>query len=409
MTRLVPVRNFFARNRRVFTLGFSALMISSTGDLLAGATLGSMNQTLSQIAGLMILIPAAIGMRGNIFGALGSRLGTAMNLGIFELSFRKGSLLRQNFDASMLLTIIISFLMGVLASGIAGILGVEIGGVQVLVFISVLGGFLAGIILVFINILVATIGFRRGWDIDNISAPIITAAGDVVTLPMLFLAAILIRDEILPMLVIDVFAICLLLLTCYLTWRVFRMPRNETKRIVLVSVPVLVLCTLLDIGAGLTIDHELETLVASAALLVMIPPFLEDANALGGILTSRLASLLHMGLLEPRRIPGKLALENFIIIYIFALWVFTLVGVTAYVVAVLLGLGAPSLISMVSISLIAGLLTVTFLNIISYYVAIYTFRFNLDPDDHSIPITSSSIDFVGAVFFILCVILLGGI
>lgn len=409
VTRLAPVRKFFARNRRVFTLGFSALMISSTGDLLAGATLGSMNQTLSQIAGLMILIPAAIGMRGNIFGALGSRLGTAMNLGIFELSFRKGSLLRQNFDASMLLTIIISFLMGILAAGIAGALGVETGSVQVLVFISVLGGFLAGIILVFINILVATIGFRRGWDIDNISAPIITAAGDVVTLPMLFFAAILVRDEILPMLVIDVFAVCLLLLTCYLTWKVFRMPRNETKRIVLVSIPVLVLCTLLDIGAGLTIDHELETLVASAALLVMIPPFLEDANALGGILTSRLASLLHMGLLEPRRIPGKLALENFIIIYIFALWVFTLVGVTAYIVAVLLGLGAPSLLSMVSISLIAGLLTVTFLNIISYYVAIYTFRFNLDPDDHSIPITSSSIDFVGAVFFILCVILLGGL
>ncbi|MCU0860804.1 MAG: magnesium transporter [Methanomassiliicoccales archaeon] len=409
MAGIEPVRHFFLRNRKVFTLGFAALMISSLGDLLAGATLGSMNQTLSQIAGLMILIPAAIGMRGNIFGALGSRLGTAMNIGTFELSMRKGSLLRQNFEASLLLTIIMSFLMGVMASGIASLLGVETEGVQVFVFISVVGGFLAGVVLVLINILVATVGFKRGWDIDNFSAPIITAAGDVVTLPMLFLAAILVRDDLIPMLLIDAFALALLLLTLYLVWRVVRMPENEIKRVVIVTAPVLVLCALLDIGAGLTIEHELETLVASAALLVMIPPFLEDANALGGILTSRLASLLHMGLLEPRRLPGKVALENFAIIYIFALWVFTLVGVMAYIVAVLLSLGSPSLLSMVGISLVAGLLTVTVLNLLSYYVAIYTFRFNLDPDDHSIPITSSAIDLVGAVFFIACVIMLGGV
>ena len=154
------------------------MMISSVGDLLAGATLGSMTGTLSQLAGLMILIPPAIGMRGNIFGALGSRLGTAMNIGTFEMSMKKGSLLRQNFEASLLLTIVMSFLMGIMAAGIATLLGVEAAGMEVFVFISVIGGTLAGIVLVFINILVASVGFKRGWDIDNFSAPIITAAGD---------------------------------------------------------------------------------------------------------------------------------------------------------------------------------------------------------------------------------------
>jgi mgtE-like transporter len=356
----------------------------------------------------MILIPPAIGMRGNIFGALGSRLGTAMNIGTFEMSMKKGSLLRQNFEASLLLTIVMSFLMGIMAAGIATLLGVEAAGMEVFVFISVIGGTLAGIVLVFINILVASVGFKRGWDIDNFSAPIITAAGDVVTLPMLFLAAILVQDDLIPMPVIDAFAVALLVIAGYLVWRVMRMPLNETKRIFIQTAPVLVLCILLDIGAGLIIDNELETLVASAALLVIIPPFLEDANALGGILTSRLSSMLHMGLLAPKRIPDKIALENFAIIYIFGLWVFTLVGVTAYIVALALGLESPSLISMVGLSLFAGLLTVTALNLISYYVAIYTFKFNLDPDDHSIPITSSAIDFVGAIFFIGTVMMLGG-
>jgi len=41
--------------------------------------------------------------------------------------------------------------------------------------------------------------------------------------------------------------------------------------------------------------------------------------------------------------------------------------------------------------------------------AVFTFKFNLDPDDHSIPITSSAIDFVGAIFFIAVVVLIGGL
>jgi len=403
------VRGFVSRNRKVFTLGFVGLMISSVGDLLAGATLGSMTETLSALVGLMILIPPAIGMRGNIFGALGSRLGTAMNIGTFELSLRKGSLLRQNFEASLLLTVIMSFLMGVMASAIATLLGVEAQPMEVFVFISVLGGILAGIILVLINILVAYVGFRRGWDIDNFSAPIITAAGDVVTLPMLFLAAILVKDGFVSQMFLEAFAIVLLALALFLSWRVWRMRAGETRRIVVQTAPVLILCIVLDIGAGLTIENQIEALVASAALLVIIPPFLEDANALGGVLTSRLASLLHMGLLEPKKVPGKLALENFAITYIFALWVFTLVGVTAYIVAMAMGLGSPSFLELVGISLAAGMLTTTVLNLLSYYVAVYTFRFNLDPDDHSIPLTSSAIDFVGAVFFIAVVALFGGL
>ncbi|MDD1746681.1 MAG: magnesium transporter [Methanomassiliicoccales archaeon] len=409
MTASASVRGFVSRNRKVFTLGFVGLMISSVGDLLAGATLGSMTETLTQLAGLMILIPPAIGMRGNIFGALGSRLGTAMNIGTFELSMRKGSLLRQNFEASLLLTVIMSFLMGIMASAIATVLGVEAEPMEVFVFISVLGGVLAGIVLVFINILVADVGFRRGWDIDNFSAPIITAAGDVVTLPMLFLAAILVKDGFVSQAFLEAFAFVLLLLAAYLSFRVWRMKAGETRRIVVQTAPVLVLCILLDIGAGLTIDNQIEALVASAALLVVIPPFLEDANALGGVLTSRLASLLHMGTLEPKRFPSRLALENFAIIYIFSLWVFTLVGVTAYIVALVMGLGSPSLLELVGISLVAGLLTVTVLNFLSYYVAVLTFRFNLDPDDHSIPLTSSTIDFVGAIFFIAVVAIIGGL
>ena len=406
------IRSFFGRNRSVFTLGFIGLVISSIGDLAAGATLGFMTDTLALLPGLMILIPPAIGMRGNIFGALGSRLGTAMHVGTFELSLKRGSMLRQNMVASLLLTLVMSFLMGVMAKLISVALGVNSISVEDFIFISVIGGTLAGAVIVLINILVAFIGFRRGWDIDNISAPIITAAGDIVTLPMLFIAALIVRPDefthiaLLPEFYIQAFAIVLLAVTAYLALRAIRMKKSETRRIIVQSAPVLLICIVLDIAAGLTIDDQITSLVTLPALLVLIPPFLEDANALGGILTSRLSSMLHMGTLEPTRAPKRTTWENFVIIYIFSLWVFTLVGVTAHFVAVILGLGSPGLLQMVVLSLSAGFITVTVLNFISYYVAIYAYRFGLDPDDHSIPLTSSAIDAVGAISLIVMIILL---
>src|SRR5258706_14500802 len=68
--------------------GLAALLVSSGGDLLAGLTLGAITHTLQTLPGLLVLVPAAIGMRGNIFGALGSRLGTLIHTRTFQLSLR---------------------------------------------------------------------------------------------------------------------------------------------------------------------------------------------------------------------------------------------------------------------------------------------------------------------------------
>jgi len=402
------VRGFFSRNRNTFYLGFLALMISSLGDLAAGATLGFMTDTLELLPGLMVLIPTAIGMRGNIFGALGSRLGTSMHVGTFELSLRKGSIIRQNMEASMILTLVMSVIMGILAKIISDAFGLESISIFEFIFISVVGGVLAGLLLLAITILVAKTGFNRGWDIDNVSAPIITAAGDILTLPMLFIAGMFVMwGNDISSVTVNAIAVISIAVAMAISVYTLRKRGGEERRIFKHSLPALVICTILDIGAGLTIELKLEALITVPALLVMIPSFLEDANSLGGILTSRLSSMLHMGTLEPKRLPGAAALENFAIILVFAFYVFTLVGVSTYAVAWLLGLSSPPLLDLLVLSLFAGMITVAVLNLISYYVATTAFKYNLDPDDHSIPFTSSSIDFIGAVALMMCIVVLG--
>ena len=173
--------------------GFVALLLSSGGDLLAGLTLGSITGTLEQLPGLLVLVPAAIGMRGNVFGALGSRLGTAIHSGTFTLSRRRDTLVGQNIAASLVLSLATSLALAFLAKAIAIAFGLpDTISVADFVVISVIGGILSSIVVLLITVGVAGMSVRRGWDLDNVSAPIVTAAGDMVTLPTLFLATYLV-------------------------------------------------------------------------------------------------------------------------------------------------------------------------------------------------------------------------
>ena len=74
-----------------------ALGFSSLTAVVAGGLLAAMTGTLERYPGLLVLVPAAIGMRGNIFGALGSRLATSIHAGTFRMSRRPETLVMQNF------------------------------------------------------------------------------------------------------------------------------------------------------------------------------------------------------------------------------------------------------------------------------------------------------------------------
>jgi len=59
------------------------------------------------------------------------------------------------------------------------------------------------------------------------------------------------------------------------------------------------------------------------------------------------------------------------------------------------------------LGLVAGLITITVLNFLAYYVAVTTFMLSLDPDDHSIPVTSSAIDFIGSMALMAIIVAMG--
>jgi mgtE-like transporter len=385
--------------------GFFGLFIMSLMSLIAGVVLGMMIDVLQALPGLFLLITPAIGMRGNIFGAMGSRLGTALHTGMFSTSLNTNSILSQNIYASMINTVLISFALGIIAWFFAMLLRIESIGIVEFVLISMIGGIISSVFVLLITVGVAVMGYKRDWDIDNISAPIITAAGDMVTLPALFIAIILIGNEssVLHNILFILFAILAVLNIIV----VIVSKLDNMKRIIYESIPVLLLAGVMSTAAGIIINSKLESFIAFPALLVMVPLFLEKNNALGGILTSRLSTMLHTGLFNPGILPGKEILPNVLLIYIYSIVIFPLVGVMAFAVSLLMEIETPGLNIMVFISTTAGFIAVAIVNVIGYYIALFTYKLRLDPDNHCIPMMSSIIDTFSAVCLVGMIMVVG--
>ncbi|HUQ63852.1 MAG TPA: magnesium transporter, partial [Acidimicrobiales bacterium] len=82
-------------------------------------------------------------------------------------------------------------------------------------------------------------------------------------------------------------------------------------------------------------------------------------------------------------------------------------AVSSDIAATVVGLATPGLWRMVAISMIGGLLATTFAIGIAYYGAVLAVRLGLDPDNHGIPLITSSMDLIGAFALILAVVLVG--
>jgi mgtE-like transporter len=179
------------------------------------------------------------------------------------------------------------------------------------------------------------------------------------------------------------------------------------RRIVIESFPILVLAGAVDVLAGLTIENRFESFLAYPALLVLVPPFLEDSGALGSILAARLSTKLHLGTLERSRAPWRAAPEDFLLVYVYAVPVFLLLGLSADLASFVAGLDSPGSLEMVLVSLLGGLFATTAAVFVGYYAAVATHRLGLDPDNHGVPIVTSSLDLLGALSLILAIVILG--
>jgi mgtE-like transporter len=410
METIVPRRArrlwaYWRAEQRTLRQGFVALVISTLASFVAGLTLSHITDTLEALPGLLVLIPAAVGMRGTIFGAIGARLGTSTHAGLFEPNLRYGGVLQQNVEVAWITTLTSSLWLAALARMASTIVDPRATiSIWDFVTISVVGGALGSIFILLITVGLSVVSYRRGWDLDAVGTPIVTALGDMTTLPFLFVATFLVRNDVVNAIAA---ALCILA-TAYAVARVATTDQPLVRRIVLQMTPVILLTPLLDIAAGAMLQSKQAGLAAVPAVLLLIPPFVSQAGALGGILSSRLSSKLQLGVITTRGWPEVPAVVDGSLVVVFSFGIFAFIGAAAFGLAHLTGLSnIPTAPELIGGTLLAGLMVLPAILVVGYELAVVTARFGLDPDDHSVPIITSVMDLAGVAAVLASMGILG--
>ena len=403
------VSDFYAEHKNVIKEGLIALFICAVGDLIAGIILGKMTFFLETFPGLLVVIPGAIGMRGNIFGSFASRLSTNLHIGLISPEFEFSEQLNYNIFSSFVLTLVLSIFLGIVAKIFCILLNYPAIGLVDFILICTFAGIISNLIMLPITMFVSFKSFEHGWDPDNITSPIIAAFGDLFTLPAI-IASIFILQLLeinfavkYSVLVIILIAVLISFVYCYRL-------SDETKTILRQSTKILLLCSFLGGSAGGILNSSVETLLTNPSLLTLVPLFSGESGSLISILGARLSSGLHSGLIEPIKKPEGEALNNFGICFILAIIVFPFIGILAEGSSRAFKTAGVGFHKIIPISTLSGLILVTIMVFLVYYISITSYSHNLDPDNIVIPISTSVTDSISSLILIsVSIILLGAL
>jgi mgtE-like transporter len=155
-----------------------------------------MRSDLASVSGLLVLVPALLATRGNVYSSLGARVATALHQGMVapRLSAVDDRLARACAAA---------LANGLVASGFAALavfaaLSVLPGfpapaPLAGLVALSLLAGVLSGATLTVVIVTAVFAGYRRGYDPDTLVGPLVTTTGDVFGLAFLLVSVRVVR------------------------------------------------------------------------------------------------------------------------------------------------------------------------------------------------------------------------
>lgn len=388
----------------LFLQSFGVLLICALIDLLPGYFLGSMERYLILIPGLLVLLPPTVGIRGNTFGALASRLSSKLHLGTLGSNVRNNRELKDQVIATGIQLMVLSSLIPLVGALISIIFSQEIAPFSTLLFISLTAGLVSGVLMFVISLSITFLSFRKGWDPDNVSAPIIASSGDILTIPILFFSA-WVSLKISMMLVRTVSLALLVLVGLSTLFFLFRY-RREVREILIGMFPIAFAAITISTFSGLVLTASFDMFLKGTIFLLLVPAFNGQGGSLGSILGSRLSSAGYLGQDRLTLIPNYTGRSSFITLWIISLFVFSVIAIAGSGLGLIAGIDIPPFLILAGTTLLGASLITFMSSTIAYYITYLSFRIGLDPDNVVIPILTAIMDVIGSGSLIICLIFL---
>ena len=157
-----------------------ALVASLFGGLLAGVVLGGMRAELRAVPGLLVLVPALLATRGNVYGSLGARIATGLHQGLVEPRLSEADRrLAAAATAALANGVLTSLFASVAVFAILSALGSPVAPLATIAGVALIAGVLSGAVLTAVVVTVVFAGYRKGYNPDTLVGPVVTTTGDV--------------------------------------------------------------------------------------------------------------------------------------------------------------------------------------------------------------------------------------
>jgi mgtE-like transporter len=336
---------------------------------------------------VIALIPVMSDLRGDILGSSASRLNTILHLGLVTPSIY--TLTKIELKPTLAISMVTGISMSIVSFIYTRMLGEPVN-LEEMVSIGFLSSMIATLTLMPYIALIASEVFKRGFDPGNLLPTLVTTVGDLVTLPFLIVAFILVAStpsNITPLLFLTVTSISLAFYTASYSYGGSRIRRILTERLL-----ILLLLTITEplVGAFLA---WLEEGLAEMSLIHLATSFIGVNGALASIAGVRLSATLHMYGTEG--LTGRLTIiaRDVAIASIPGALLISLVG---YTTQTLIGAhGTVGLIAMIAVVATATIVHIAIGLISALVVSIGSYKLGLDPNNVAIPVITTVMDITG--------------
>jgi len=366
-----------------------ALIICAFADIFAGIYLTKMIDFLILLPGILIMLPATIDMRGNVYASMGSRLSTGLHTGEITSKLSDSTLIKENVYSSIIQTVIMAVIIAFFAFIGGIIVGNQTIGFIHLFFISLFASIFAAVGLILTTILVAIVSFNKGLDPDNVSSPIIASIGDILNVVSLFVVGIISFSLSKAFMLLSSISISIIIIL----FGLFSVRKSSyAKRILKESMGFLAICAFLSTLAGSLLDKNLDLINVFPLLLVLSPLFNAENGNIGSIFAARISTSFHLGQAEITFLPKLKMLKEFIYTFFITIILFPLLSIMVFFMSTMLNIPKMEFFIVLKISILVAVMSAFAGMLTSYYLTYFSIKTNIDPDNVVIPLLTSVMD-----------------
>ncbi|CAL1267589.1 unnamed protein product [Larinioides sclopetarius] len=393
---------------------FIPFMIAGFGTVAAGLLLDIVQNwnVFQEVPEMFVLVPALLGLKGNLEMTLASRISTLANLGSIDTPREQW---RMAFGNVCLLQCQ-SLVLGLIASAFASVVGwiregeLNIHNMLLLSSSSLVTASVASFVLGSITIFVVVYSRKLNINPDNIAAPIAASLGDVVTLALLSFISSYIFSKSGQYIWVE--AAVLIALICLIPlWAVLSYKNIYTRHVLYAGWIPIISAVAISSGGGYILNFAVARFKEIAACQPVI-------NGVGGNLVAvqacRISTYLHMKAMPRLLEPGELCVSPF------GAWfgksvhartcrILVLIAIPGHLIFItcvhfLKSTYSPLTVEFVSFYLIAALLQVAILLYMAHCFVHWLWKWGFDPDDAAIPYLTAFGDLLGTAFLFVAFI-----